>query len=391
MSETLGILEIRMLGNFDILYDGKSIFNVGKHVNKIFEILKYMIINNEKELSPEIICESIWPDKEYMDVRNTVTTYIFRLNKFLKSGNSSKIDVSQYLRIACQKGAYKLAISEKSLLDIKRFSTLYEKFEKEQNEENKIDLMRDAMALYRGELLADSGFDSWITPFRNYYRRMFLEINRNILSAFIAQGNHKEVLKICKEVFEIYPLDEFANQQYLRALSELTYYSEAITHYEYISSRYISELGVQPTREMRELYQAMKNRDQNSQNDAVPSGNNYAQLFSENSEFWKLFSNAIDDYMDKNAETKSYSIGYATLGTGRERDFDKAVESLQNAIQNVLRKEDCYTFFKPNIFVFVLNDVSENYFNLIKDRIKNVFKTNYTKNIFFDININPSF
>jgi len=386
-----GILEIKMFGNFDILYDNKSIFKNGKHVNRTFEILRYMIVNNDKELSPELICESIWPDKEYQDPRNTVTTYIFRLNKFLKDGSATTYDISKFLKIICQKGSYKLIISDRCLLDIKRFHNLYEQIENEENEDNKIDLMLEAISLYRGELLGDTGFDTWITPFKNYYRRIYSELSRNVLEICMNRNKYKDILKICRDIFEVYRLDEYANLYYLKSLYELNYIDEAITHYEYISSRYISELGVQPSREMREIYQKMKDkRNSNVLTDNSPDQSGYDKLFEEDSSIWKVFKDAFAEYIDKNAEVKTYSIGHITLGTGDEKDFEDAVRALGDAIKTVLRKEDCCTFFKPNIFVFVLNDFPENYYAHIRDRIINVFTRNYPKEIEFSIKINPS-
>lgn len=387
------ILEIQMFGNFDILFNGHSIFNKGKHVNKIFEILKYMIVNNDKELSPEIICENIWPDKEYMDVRNTVTTYIFRLNKFLKDGNLLKKDISDHLRIVCQKGSYKLIISEKSILDLKKFNRLYEEVENSKDQDYRGDLILEAIELYRGELLSGANFDSWITPYRNYYRRLFSEMTRIILFTYMNNADYKEILKVCKMIFEVYALDEYANLYYLKALFELNYINEAITHYEYISSRYISELGIQPNKEMKELYLKMKNKRNINKELLEPNPTaNITQLFSEDSEFWKIFSTAIDDYMDKNAETKTYSIGFASINSCDDPDeLEDAIVAFKKAIQNVLRKEDCFTFFEPDIFVFVLNDVPETFYNLIKERIEKIFRENYKKDIKFSISINSSY
>ncbi|MDR2940635.1 MAG: hypothetical protein LBV08_10000, partial [Clostridiales bacterium] len=333
------IIQIKMFGSFDILYKGESIFNKGKHTNKIFEILKFMIINSEKEFSSEIICENIWPDIEYLDVRNTVTTYIFRLNKFLKEGNNVGVDVSDYLKIVCQKGSYKLTITDDCSIDIKQFNALYDEMEFENDEAKKIDIILESMKIYKGELLNDSSFDSWVTPFRNYYRRIFSEMNRTILSIYLERKEYKEILKLCKDIFEVSALDEYTNLYYLKALNELNYTNEAITHYEYISSRFISELGRQPSKDMKDIYNKMKNKRGSDEYSDMATGVSINQLFDENSDFWKVFSSAIDDYMDKNAETKSYSIGFTYIENTNDSEFKVALSAFMKAIQRVLRKE----------------------------------------------------
>ena len=104
-------------------------------------------------------------------------------------------------------------------------------------------------------------------------------------------------------------------------------------------------------------------------------------IFSEESDFWKVFSNAIDDYMNKRAEVKTYSIGYTVIEPRDSRNFQEALNAFFKAMQKVLRKEDTYTFFEPNVVVFVLNDVPETFLPLIKERIEKIFYEIFRKEI----------
>lgn len=387
MANDTATLEIKMFGTFDILLDGQSVIKNNKHSNKIFEMLKYMIINNNKELNPELICENIWPDSEYLDVRNTVSTYIFRLNKFLKSESDLNYNLNEDLVIVCLKGNYKLILSERCNLDVKVFDYLYAQSEKESDHQQKLIYLKEAIYIYKGELFQEFAINNWIIPFRNYYRRVYSDICREALLILFLSKDFKTILKICSLIFEIYPLDDFANIYYLKALQSLNHTKEAEAHYEYICTKYMSEQGSKPSEEMQQILLDANTND--SSNLSIESNTlaKYSHLFSDSSEFWNIFSNMIDGFMEKKTEQKLYSIGYAELHA--DTDMSEALDAFYKSIESVLRKEDYYSFFEPNIIIFVLVDVTDVLYPFIIERIEKFFKKEYEKEATLSIVINP--
>jgi len=149
MEDRVYKLEIKMLGEFDILVNDKSILNQLTRLPIIIELLQYMIAHYDKDLQSSIIADDIWPDKDYQDTNKVLRTYIYRLKRFLAGANTLSLDISEYIFVDNVRGRYKLVISEDVIFDIRLFDNQSKKVELMPDGAAKVNFIKEVIAIYK--------------------------------------------------------------------------------------------------------------------------------------------------------------------------------------------------------------------------------------------------
>ena len=383
-SDKQKLVSIRLLGIFDILYKGQTIFDNASHSQKAYEILRYMIVQNDKELFPESIAENIWPSNNYFNIRNVVRTYMFRLKKFLSEDNALHADLSEYISVVNIKGRYKICLSDECSLDTKNLDELSNWIDRESNDEVKIELLTNGIKLYGGQFLEDCLYDQWVIPYRNYYLRIFVEKVNLLLDLLSKQGDYKRVVKVCEDVFIIYDLDEQTNIFFLEALMQENRFGDALQHYSYITNKLYTDLGVKPSDELKKIYNSLKAAQKRE-----PEPETSDSTMPDTVDIWHVVSELLSTHLIKSTDELSVGQiaikGKTPLDTGQ---LHGAMESLKLSLNSVLRKRDSYTVFSDsNRVIFILHNAEQKNYSLISSRIRADFKRRSSNTVLLAIEI----
>lgn len=77
------MVEIITLGDFDIIIDGTSVMDeIGKS-QRLIKLFKYFLVHKDVKLLPEDIIDDLWPNEDFKNPLNMLTTQICRLRKIL--------------------------------------------------------------------------------------------------------------------------------------------------------------------------------------------------------------------------------------------------------------------------------------------------------------------
>lgn len=245
--------KIYTLGDFDVKYNDETILDNKGYQYRMLTLFKYFITFNGKKLLPENIIEDLWPDNEFLDPKNVLRTQISRLRRMIKldEENPEKCYNIEHLN-----GYYVFKIDDYCILDIQLFEKLINEGNllKETDPEKSMLLLVKGLELYKGEYLKEMEYAEWIVPIRNRYRRLYLQGLFNYIEILKLKNMNQDIIKICEEAIQYEPYDEALHIYFIEALIEVGEKRYAMSHYEFITSRLYSHIGIKPSMKLKMLY-----------------------------------------------------------------------------------------------------------------------------------------
>jgi len=235
------VLYIKTFGDFDILDEGTSRIENLKRSYKLMKLLQYFIAFRNQKILPETIYETLWGEYDSMDVKNVIKGQIFRLKKGLKE---ALIDEDS-LTIEFVKGYYMLKTGENVVID----SDIFEKLINEanmitENFEKALELYNKAFFIYENQLLNNIGYEIWLVPMRNYFRKLYVNSVEKIILQYQLQGRNEEILNICERAIAKEPYEEKLHQYLIQSLINEGKIPAAVEHVKYLQNEFVKGTGI---------------------------------------------------------------------------------------------------------------------------------------------------
>lgn len=111
--------------------------------------------------------------------------------------------------------------------------------------------------LYQGDLLTD-WYDDWITVDREYYRRLYLKVLRELGQRARAGGDHQRAIDLAQRYLTLEPADEIAHQTVMLSCQALGDVHAALRQFDRCHQALREELGVEPSSATIELSNQIK-------------------------------------------------------------------------------------------------------------------------------------
>ncbi|MDR2940633.1 MAG: hypothetical protein LBV08_09990 [Clostridiales bacterium] len=390
MADKFTQLEIKMLGEFDILVDNRSVLNQLTRLPIIIELLQYMIANYDKELLPSTIAEDIWPDKDYQDTNKVLRTYIYRLKKFLSGSNSLQLDISGYITVTNIRGRYKLLVSDECVFDIRLFDTKCKNMDTLLKNTKSIDDLKPIVSIYKGDFLKNTLYTHWAIPLRNLYLDKFCKLINIIIKDYYDNGKFKEVIKYCEQIFEIYDLDEVSNIYFLKSLMQEERINDALQHYSYITSKMYNELSIKPSPELKEVYNLLKKPDLENTSEEKQLPSEVVAMNSVQNLFMKKLPRTMRNYKLDTAPTMAlglFQIKKKSNQTVTQSESNGLYNQLKVFLDIILLKDYSFSVISKDTFVIFLRDIKEDFISVVSEQINNYILKSFDNELTFQFSI----
>jgi two-component SAPR family response regulator len=281
-----GGLQIYTFGEFRVLKGYKPVSEYYGRSKKVWELFKYFITMLDKRSSLMDCYEAVWGDEELTsNYSASLHNLVYRLRGVIDEParrnepdrkprdafpsearhNNDEIAKTEGVKevkthIAYSAGSYYWNSDSSYWLDCQEFEKLFEKARSAAltDSDSAIKYYKEAIDLYKGEYLPDTMSNSWIMMKRNMYARMFSEISQELTELLRDAGRHEEILELCEKIFLIDPLNDRCHYFYINALMDLGEIVQAQSHYRYATTLLYVEMGITPTRLLKEAYNRIK-------------------------------------------------------------------------------------------------------------------------------------
>lgn len=247
-------LRIYLLGSTAVWWhDGSQVDGQHWRRAKVRALLAYLAFQRGQAVHREILIEALWPDLNYLAALHNLNTTVYHLRLSLEPplehGNESSY-------IHYEGDCYSLNGGARHWLDIDAFETGIAQARQQSNSDQAIQLYRDALALYRGDLVADLGHAGmWCRGERVRLRELYLNVLQELGGLREQRQEYARASELYLKALAADPCRETACRRLMQLAIHRGDRPTAVAHYRVLAEALQRELEVTPSQETRILYE----------------------------------------------------------------------------------------------------------------------------------------
>lgn len=387
-------IRIQMMDTFAIYINERRVDTLANKSRKGAGLVQLLIAHRGKPVPNNRLLSTLWTDEKNSNPENALKTLVSRLRTLL-----NQISPGLGTCVVADRGAYHWACLPGMSVDLYEIDDIMERLHNENLQvEERAGLCSRLLKMYKGDLLQNCDHVEWAVVDAAVLHDQFMKVMFDYLTLLKEQGQHEEIISVCRRALETDNFNERLHIELMTALIHVNRTSEALQQYKHVVQMDYRYLGVQPSHEMQEFYKQI-----------VTSGNTL-----------ELNLAAIRDELKENDRQDAYVCEYAVfkeiynlqmrnleragttmfLGIVMVRAYDgqpmdamrqnTIMEGLLQILSRNLRKGDVITRFGPSMFAMILPTVNYASGNMIMERIKRLFYRKYpNSNIMLDYRVGP--
>ncbi|AHH93930.1 BTAD domain-containing putative transcriptional regulator [Kutzneria viridogrisea] len=226
-----------VLGSLEVVVDGRVV-EVPAAKHRV--LLAVLLLNANQVVEPGELVHHLWGEDPPAGARNTLRTYVMRLRRLL----------GPEVGVRTAPSGYAVDVPEDGL-DLHRFRELVERARSAQDA-LAWDLLTEALALWRGPMLADVALNSPAVEAVAEEHLLAVELRA---AAGLALGRHSELVDWLRELTAEHPSRERLWAHLMRALDGAGRRAEAIRAYQTVATHLADQLGIDPGVELQQLHE----------------------------------------------------------------------------------------------------------------------------------------
>ena len=243
-------MRLNILGHLEATVDDRPITLGGAKQRAVLAMLG---LEANRTVTADRLIEGLWGDDPPPSAAKMVQNYVWRLRQVLTDDGGAEI--------LTRGRGYELRI-DRELVDVCRLERLVsEATRSAENGGTANGSAREALALFRGDPLADVADEPFAMAEIRRLEELRLTAEELAIEADLAAGRHQEVVGEIDALLAENPLRERLHGQRMLALYRCGRQAEALEAYRDARRTLIDEIGVEPTPELRRLHDAILRQD----------------------------------------------------------------------------------------------------------------------------------
>ncbi len=253
-------MQIRILGDLELVKDDRRV-PVGSHQQRA--VLAMLALHAGEVVAAERLVDGLWEETPPPTAAKTVQVYISRLRKALASGGAGPETNGSTGSIVTRDNGYALQVDPDEI-DLAVFQRLLEAGREARDRrdfEGAAALLREGLALWRGPPLAEFAQEPFARDEVARLEELHLEALEARIDADLALGRHGPLVGELQLLTAQHPFRERLRAQRMLALYRSGRQPEALEVYRETRRLLVDELGLEPSRELRELHEQILRQD----------------------------------------------------------------------------------------------------------------------------------
>jgi DNA-binding SARP family transcriptional activator/ABC-type transport system substrate-binding protein/streptogramin lyase len=243
-------MEFRLLGPLEVR-EGERVVHVGGAKQRA--LLAILLLHANEVISRDRLIEEIWGDRQPGTAGPSLDHQVSRLRKALEPAE----------QLVTRSGGYVLEV-EPEQIDARRFEGLLGEGRRANaagEPDKAASSLREALALWRGDALADLAYESFARNEIERLEELRLTALEERLDADLALRRHRALVAELESLTAKHPLRERLSGQLMLALYRSGRQAEALRVYGDARKRLVEELGLEPGKALQDLEQAILRHD----------------------------------------------------------------------------------------------------------------------------------
>jgi WD40 repeat protein/DNA-binding SARP family transcriptional activator len=241
-------MQIHVLGHLEVKVDDRPVILGGPKQRAVLAMLG---LEANRTVTADRLVAGLWGEEPPASAAKMVQNYVWRLRQALADEGAA---------ILTHGRGYELQI-DPELVDVHRLERLVADARRSGVARESGHAAREALALFRGEPLADLADEPFATteiPRLEGMRETAAEL---AIDADLASGRHQEVIGEIDALLARSPLRERLHAQRMLALYRCGRQAEALESYQRARRILVDEIGIEPGTELRQLHEAILRQD----------------------------------------------------------------------------------------------------------------------------------
>ena len=253
-------MQYRILGPLEVGFDGPPFTVKG---GKPRALLALLLLHRNELVPAEQLIDDLWGESAPATAANTLQVYVSQLRKLVED------------RLVREGPGYRLQV-EPGELDADRFEQLAgdgSSALRRRSYGEAAELLGQALALWRGPVLADVRYESFAQPEITRLEELRVGAIEDRIEAELGLGHHDQVIGELEALVAENPSRERLRGLLMLALYRAGRQAEALEAYQEARRALLDELGLEPGPELRELEQAILRQDESLSRRPLPESN----------------------------------------------------------------------------------------------------------------------
>ncbi|HEX9116583.1 MAG TPA: BTAD domain-containing putative transcriptional regulator, partial [Anaerolineae bacterium] len=229
-------LDIRLLGEFAIFYDGAPITAINSQRSQC--LLAYLLLHRDAPVARQRLAVLFWPDSTEAQARSNLRNLLHTLTQALPNGEPFVEADGQTVQWRAA-APYSLDVDD-----------LLAALDKAQSAED----LRRALEFYRGPLVP-SCYDDWILPFREQLEQKVGDVLQCFIDRWEKQGAYRDAITFAQQLVRRDPLREDLFRQIMRLCALSGDRAGIARTYKECREVLRRDLDVEPSRQTLEAYE----------------------------------------------------------------------------------------------------------------------------------------
>lgn len=243
-------LSINLLGGFSMEHGGRTLTDEINRSQKLWSVLAYLVIHRDRDIPQSEFIEQFWQEDNSTNPASALKTLLYRIRAMIEPLFGEDIQP-----VISRRGAYTWNREIPCEVDLDRFEALCLQAQQDGlDNKKKLELYREATALYKGPLLPKLSDQIWLMPLATHCHSLFVAAVKEQSGLLVEQGLYEELTELCLRAAELDPTNEELQVLAIRALLYQGRNSEALTLYENATELLYRSLGIRASDELRSLY-----------------------------------------------------------------------------------------------------------------------------------------
>lgn len=213
------------------------------------QLLKLLSLQPQQRLHREQIVDLLWTDQEPEAAANNLHKTVHAARRALEpdvnSGNDSHF-------ILTKEGQIILTAPNELWIDAVEFEKLSSAALKSNDDAKACE---NALALYAGDLLPEDLYEDWASEKREYLRTTYRKLLQKLTAIYESKMQFEQSAEIARKLVSFDELDEDAHRSLMRLYALGGNRQQAVKQFEVCRAVLRKELGVEPERGTRELFE----------------------------------------------------------------------------------------------------------------------------------------
>jgi DNA-binding SARP family transcriptional activator len=223
-------------------------------------LLALLLLNPNQVVSRDRLLDELWGEQPPATAGKLIQVYVSRLRKALEPDRAQ----GEERRILVTRSPGYLIAIEPEQLDLGQFERLRGEGRRALAAGRPADAaekLREALALWRGPPLDDLAYENFAQAEIARLEELHLAVQEECFDAELALGWHADVVGELESLSARHPVRERLRAQLMLALYGSGRQAEALEAYQDARRALTEELGIEPSRELRDLQQAILQQD----------------------------------------------------------------------------------------------------------------------------------